>query len=250
MRASSSKMDLNTTLLRVNDLRFRWPSGQRDVINIPVLEIAQGERVFIKGESGSGKTTLLSLLGGINVPSEGQINILGTDVSDLKQSRRDGFRADHIGFIFQLFNLIPYLSVIENITLACKFSPLREAKALQKSQTLEQEAKRLLSHLQLLDEQILNTKVAELSVGQQQRVAAARALIGSPELIIADEPTSALDADTREHFIQLLLRECESSGSTALFVSHDSALEKMFDRSVALRHLNRADPHFREGVTG
>jgi len=234
-------MDTITPLLKVENLRFRWPSGPRDVVDIPELSIQQGERVFIKGESGSGKTTLLSLLGGINLPDSGRINLLGTDIGQLKQSHRDQFRADHIGFVFQLFNLIPYLSVIENITLACAFSSQRKAKALVKSSTLEDEAYRLLSHLQLQDRSLLNKPVSDLSVGQQQRVAAARALIGSPELIIADEPTSALDADTREHFLSLLLSECEHSGSTVLFVSHDPSLEKTFDRSIHLNKLNRAD---------
>lgn len=233
--------DVHKTLLKVENLHFRWPSGQRDIIDIPELVIQKGERVFIKGESGSGKTTLLSLLGGINRPDSGLINILGTDISQLKQSRRDQFRADHIGFIFQLFNLIPYLSVIENITLACEFSSRRKTNALSKSSTLEEEAYRLLSHLQLQDRRLLNKPVSDLSVGQQQRVAAARALIGSPELIIADEPTSALDADTREHFLNLLLSECEHSGSTVLFVSHDRSLENAFDRSINLSSLNRAD---------
>ncbi len=233
-------MNNNKTLLKVENLRFRWPSSQRDVIDISNFEIQQGERVFIKGESGSGKTTLLSLFGGINLPDTGSIELLGTDICQLKQSRRDRFRADHIGFVFQLFNLIPYLSVIENITLACEFSSSRKARALSKSNSLENEAIRLLSHLQLHDRRILNKPVSDLSVGQQQRVAAARALIGSPEIIIADEPTSALDADTREHFLQLLLRECEQSGSTVLFVSHDSSLESAFDRSVSLFDVNKA----------
>ena len=232
--------DTNTPLLSVENLRFRWPSGQRDVIEIPELSIQQGERVFIKGESGSGKTTLLSLLGGINLPDSGTIKLIGTDIAQLKQSHRDQFRADHIGFVFQLFNLIPYLSVLENITLACAFSKCRKAKALAKSGTLEDEAYRLLSHLQLQDRRLLAKPVSDLSVGQQQRVAAARALIGSPELIIADEPTSALDADTREHFLSLLLSECEYSGSSVLFVSHDPSLENSFDRSIYLSALNRA----------
>jgi putative ABC transport system ATP-binding protein len=210
-------------------------------VDIPEFSIQKGERLFIKGESGSGKTTLLSLLGGINLPDAGLIKILGTDIAQLKQSRRDQFRADHIGFVFQLFNLIPYLSVIENITLACEFSSRRKAKVLLKSNTLEDEAYRLLSYLQLQDRSLLRKPVSDLSVGQQQRVAAARALIGSPELIIADEPTSALDADTRAHFLSLLLSECKHSGSTILFVSHDPSLESMFDRSIHLSKLNKAN---------
>jgi putative ABC transport system ATP-binding protein len=230
----------HSPLLSVENLRFRWPSGQRDVISIPELSIHKGERVFIKGKSGSGKTTLMSLIGGINQPNSGRITILGKDFGQLTQSQRDQFRADHIGFIFQLFNLIPYLSVIENITLACRFSKRRKAKALSKSPTLEDEAFRLLSHLQFGDRSLLHKPVSELSVGQQQRVAAARALIGAPELIIADEPTSALDADTREHFLNLLLTECEHSGSTILFVSHDQALEDAFDRCIHLNQLNQS----------
>jgi putative ABC transport system ATP-binding protein len=234
-------MDINNPFLSVENLRFRWPSGQQDVVDIPEFSIQKGERLFIKGESGSGKTTLLSLLGGINLPDAGLIKILGTDIAQLKQSRRDQFRADHIGFVFQLFNLIPYLSVIENITLACEFSSRRKAKVLLKSNTLEDEAYRLLSYLQLQDRSLLRKPVSDLSVGQQQRVAAARALIGSPELIIADEPTSALDADTRAHFLSLLLSECKHSGSTILFVSHDPSLESMFDRSIHLSKLNKAN---------
>lgn len=231
----------NTPLLYVENLRFRWPSGHRDIVDIPELSIQKGERVFIKGDSGSGKTTLLSLIGGINRPNSGRINILGTDIGELKQSNRDQFRADHIGFIFQLFNLIPYLSVIENITLACEFSSRRKAKALIKSRSIEEEAYRLLSHLQLGNRGLLTKPVSDLSVGQQQRVAVARALIGSPELIIADEPSSALDTNTREHFISLLLSECEHSGSTLLFVSHDEGLEKSFDRCIHLSQLNKVD---------
>ena len=143
-----------------------------------------------------------------------------------------------------MFNLIPYLSVIENITLACKFSPVRNRRALEKSSTLEEEALRLLSHLQLKDPDLVRKPVLELSVGQQQRVATARALIGAPELLIADEPTSALDADSRDRFLELLLRECENSQTTVLFVSHDGSLETNFDRALDLRAINHASvPH-------
>jgi len=230
----------HTPLLSVENLRFRWPLGERDVVDIPELLIQKGERVFIKGKSGSGKTTLMSLIGGINQPNSGRITILEESIGLLNQSKRDQFRADHIGFIFQLFNLIPYLSVIENITLACRFSERRKANALSKSSTLEDEARRLLSYLQFGGRGLMNKAVSDLSVGQQQRVAAARALIGAPELIIADEPTSALDADTRESFLSLLLNECELSDSTVLFVSHDQALESAFDRCIHLNQLNRS----------
>lgn len=233
-------MPNSDALLEIEGLRFRWPSTRQDVLDIPALSIDRGERVFIKGQSGSGKTSLLGLIGGINQPQSGRISILGNTITQFSQSQKDQFRADHIGFIFQLFNLIPYLSVIENITLACRFSRLRAERALQKSDSLEQEALRLLQHLQMDDPDLLAKPVRELSVGQQQRVATARALMGAPELIIADEPTSALDTDTREHFLQLLLRECRNSNSGVLFVSHDSGLENAFDRSIHLNALNHA----------
>ena len=147
---------------------------------------------------------------------------------------RDRFRADHIGYIHQMFNLVPYLSVLENVTLPCRFSRRRISRAQRHSPTASAEAQRLLAHLGLDSQRVLRKPVSELSVGQQQRVAAARALIGSPELIIADEPTSALDAANREAFIELLFNECDETGSTLLFVSHDASLGPMFDRAVQL----------------
>jgi len=226
-------------VLQIQNLQFSWQGSQRMVLDIPELDIELGEKVFLKGASGSGKTTLLSLIGGINTPQKGAIKILQQEVSQLSQSQRDHFRSDHIGFIFQLFNLIPYLSVIDNIILACKFSKARKDRAVAMSGSLEQEALRLLEHLQLNDPALISQSVGDLSVGQQQRVAVARALIGSPEIIIADEPTSALDSDVRAEFLSLLKKECEQSGSTLLFVSHDSNLESAFDRVVYLDQINR-----------
>jgi putative ABC transport system ATP-binding protein len=139
-----------------------------------------------------------------------------------------------------MFNPIPYLSVVENVTLPCRFSRLRRERALARSGTLEQEALRLLGHLDLADPALVGRAVTTLSVGQQQRVAAARALMGSPEMLIADEPTSALDPDRREAFTRLLFDECRAAGSTLIFVSHDAALEGLFDRTLRLAGLNRA----------
>ncbi len=232
-------------ILEIQNLRFRWPKGQRDILDIPQISIKAGEKVFIKGESGSGKTTLLSLIGGISTPNHGEIVLLNQAFSKLNQKTKDGFRADHIGYIFQLFNLIPYLSVIENILLACHFSASRKKVAINRSGSLEAEAHRLLNLFQLDAKYMAHQAVSDLSVGQQQRVAAARALIGSPELIIADEPTSALDADTRENFINCLLAECKQANSSLLFVSHDSSLEKYFDRSITLSSINLAAPESR-----
>lgn len=227
-------------ILRLDQVRFRWPRQTRDILDIPHFTVDSRERVFIKGRSGSGKTTLLNLLTGITQPREGTVTILGTALNALSGTRRDAFRAEHIGFIFQLFNLIPYLPLVGNVTLPCRFSAARRRKALERSATLEQEARRLLSRLELDIDALERRPVAELSVGQQQRVAAARALIGAPELIIADEPTSALDTDTRQAFLRLLLQEAQAQGTTVLLVSHDASLETVFDRAVALETLNRA----------
>ena len=161
------------------------------------------------------------------------------DVAQLSMLRRDRFRADNIGFVFQSFNLLPYLSLLDNVVLPCRFSTLRKQKAIERDGSVKQSAQRLLSELGLASQLKTNQPVIQLSVGQQQRVAVARALIGSPELLIADEPTSALDADSRQQFLDLLLREVKTQNSTLLLVSHDPVLGERFDRSVSLSHINK-----------
>ena len=193
--------------------------------------------MFIEGPSGSGKSTLLSVIAGVVTPQQGTIRLNGKPISELSGAQRDRFRADHIGFIYQMFNLIPYLSVIENVTLPCRFSRRRRDKAEERSASFEAEAVRLLGKLGMGETDVMKKSATELSVGQQQRVAAARALIGSPEVIIADEPTSSLDTDHREAFIQLLFNECDREESTLVFVSHDKTLEKLFDRAIRLPSL-------------
>lgn len=225
-------------MISIKGLSFSWPK-QHAILKINELEIKKGESIFLQGPSGSGKSTLLSLLAGINQPSSGKIEILNTNLNELSAGQRDKFRAEHIGYIFQMFNLLPYLSVIENVTLACEFSKKRKVKALQKSKTVIDEAKRLLDHLEI-PEHLFDQNILNLSIGQQQRVASARALIGSPELLIADEPTSALDQASREAFIKLLFKECKSAGTTLLFVSHDDTLKPLFERYVCLKTINEA----------
>ncbi|WP_283132520.1 ABC transporter ATP-binding protein [Enterovibrio norvegicus] len=224
------------SILKLENVRFRW-EGQSDwQIDIPAFSVEQGEKVFLKGASGSGKSTLLSLIAGINLASSGTLQLCETELTALKGSQRDAFRADNIGYIFQQFNLLPYLSVLDNVLLPCRFSSLRKQRV---SGDLAQEAKRLLLALDL-PEICLTKPVTALSIGQQQRVAAARALIGKPALLLADEPTSALDFDSRNTFIALLMKECEHAGSSLLFVSHDHTLESHFDRSVSLTEINGA----------
>ena len=229
------------TIINITNLQFAWHRDALPVLDIAQLNIAQGERVFIEGPSGSGKSTLLNLLAGVATPNHGKLMVLGQNLNEMNGAERDRFRADHVGFIFQLFNLIPYLSVVENVTLPCRFSRLRRDKAIQNGFNLQAEAMRLLTHLEMNDPDLLDKPVSELSVGQQQRVAAARALVGSPDLLIADEPTSSLDANLRESFIRLLFDECASRGTTLIFVSHDPSLEKLFDRTVRLTDINRAE---------
>jgi len=137
-----------------------------------------------------------------------------------------------------MFNLIPYLSVIENVTLPCRFSSHRRQRAAAPASNDKDAALRLLNKLGMDGAAVVSQPVTQLSVGQQQRVAAARALIGEPELIIADEPTSSLDADRREAFIQLLFDECRRQETTLIFVSHDKAFESLFNRTIRLLDIN------------
>ncbi|MCY1276728.1 ABC transporter ATP-binding protein [Pseudomonas jinjuensis] len=226
-------------LIELDDLGFAWP-GQAELLDIPHFRLQRGETLFLKGPSGSGKTTLLGLLGGVQTPRRGSVRLLGEDLARLSAARRDHFRVDHTGYIFQQFNLLPFLSVRENVELPCHFSRSRAQRARARHGSVAQAAQALLGHLGLGDAALVERRADSLSIGQQQRVAAARALIGQPELVIADEPTSALDADSREAFLQLLFAECREAGASLLFVSHDQSLAPLFDRSLALAELNRA----------
>lgn len=215
----------------IEGLRFAYQPG-RDVVNIPSWQVAAGERVFLYGPSGSGKTTLLGLLTGVLRPQQGQVLLNdATNLTALGAAARDRYRGTHIGYIFQLFNLVPYLTARQNIELPVKLHAARRAR-------VKTGVEELARHLGITG--ILGRKPIELSVGQQQRVAAARALIGAPELVVADEPTSSLDADAREQFLQLLFEEVKAAGSTLIFVSHDRSLAPLFDRAVALPELNGA----------
>jgi putative ABC transport system ATP-binding protein len=227
-------------VIELTGVRFSWDGGDVPTVDIDSLQVQRGERVFLRGPSGSGKSTLLSLLAGVITPQQGRVNVLGQDLGALGGPARDRFRADHVGFIFQMFNLIPYLSVVENVRLPCGFSDRRRANAQRAGGSVEAEALRLLEHLDMARNGLLERAVTELSVGQQQRVAAARALIGAPELIIADEPTSSLDADRRTAFIDLLFQECAREQAALIFVSHDASLADRFDRAIEFAEINRA----------
>jgi putative ABC transport system ATP-binding protein len=221
-------------LLSLRDLKFRWPRASHDLIDIEALDVQSGETLFMHGPSGCGKSTLLSLLAGVLTASSGEVMLLGKDWRSLASAQRDHHRAGHVGYIFQQFNLLPYLSVMDNVRLPCRFSARRAARA-----SAGESAEHLLKRLGLATE-LWKRRAVELSVGQQQRVAAARALIGRPELVIADEPTSALDEALRASFMRLLLQSCAAAGSALIFVSHDARLAGHFARQIDLPRLNRA----------
>ena len=233
---------MNPAAIQLHQLVFGWPRQTSPCIDIPELAVRPGERIFLHGPSGSGKSTLLALLGGVALPQQGRISLLNTEITTLSGRARDRFRADHIGFLFQQFNLLPWLSALDNVLLPCTFSARRRQRAgqsLTQPRPPRAEAERLLQQLDLESDSWYKP-ATELSVGQQQRVAAARALIGQPELLIADEPTSALDAGRQQIFVDLLLQETKTAGATLVFVSHDQRLAAHFDRQIELPAINRA----------
>ena len=220
-------------IVAFSGVRFSWPGKQTFTLAIDSFELRRGERLLLLGPSGSGKSTFLSLLAGIIVPQSGRIEVLGTDTAALGGAARDRFRAAHFGIIFQMFNLLPYGSVIDNVTLPLSFSSERNKRAGGDSNRVPA-AIRLLTGLGLERSLIDDAKAASLSVGQQQRVAAARALIGAPEIIVADEPTSALDRNLQIAFLDLLFAESAAAGSSIVMVSHDESLSPRFDRTLRL----------------
>ena len=219
--------------IRIEKLCFQYAkSSNNKLINIEKWHINAGQKVFLYGPSGSGKSTLLNLLAGTLKPDSGTIQIFGNQVSALSARKRDKFRAQHIGVVFQQFNLIPYLSVEQNIRAAAWLGNNID-------NTLTNRIQSIISQLQL-SATVLNQQANQLSVGQQQRVAIARALVNQPELMIVDEPTSALDTAARDSFMQLLLASCEQAQSTLIFVSHDPGLKSYFDTSVSLTEINQS----------
>jgi putative ABC transport system ATP-binding protein len=231
-------------MIALDKLLFRWSRGSAPCLDIPHFAVAAGECVFLHGPSGSGKSTLLNVIGGVAVPERGRVALLDRDLAALPGRSRDAFRADHIGFVFQQFNLLPWLSAFDNVLLPCTFSARRRERTQDPhadgphAEGPRAAAERLLTHLDLAPA-LWRKPAGELSVGQQQRVSAARALIGQPEILIADEPTSALDAARQQAFIDLLLAEAAAAGAALLFVSHDARLAARFDRVVALAEINR-----------
>lgn len=220
-----------TTSIIARDLQFSYGKGV-NILAIDELEIKASEKVFLYGPSGYGKSTLLNILAGVLEVSHGHVEVLGHDLHQISQSKRDHLRGEKIGYIFQIFNLIPYLNIKDNIILPCLINKSRGANIDFRSQADE-----LMATLGLSEH--AHKKVTDLSIGQQQRVAAARALIGNPELIIADEPTSSLDEKNTAEFMNLLLSEWDKRRFTLVFVSHDTSLKNYFPRTISLPDINK-----------
>jgi putative ABC transport system ATP-binding protein len=225
-------------LLRIRDLRFAWPGASADVLHLSDLHLRMGRSYFLHGPSGCGKSTLLGLMAGVLLPRQGRVELLGQDWAALPAGQRDRRRAQHVGVIFQQFNLLSYLSCLDNVLLPCQLSAVRAARCT--GSPLD-DARRLLQRMELPVE-LWQRRADALSIGQQQRVAAARALIGRPALVIADEPTSALDEPLRDAFMALLMGECRAGGSTLVFVSHDERLAPHFDERLSLPTLLAVQP--------
>ncbi|MEM8751716.1 MAG: ATP-binding cassette domain-containing protein [Pseudomonadota bacterium] len=221
--------------LRLENVRFAWGGARPFRLEVDGFALAEGERALLLGASGSGKSTLLSLVCGVVSPDEGTVEVAGVALSALSRRRRDRFRAERIGVIFQQFNLLPYASPLDNVLLALRFAPERRARVADP----RAEALRLAGALGLEPALMERGAAGALSVGQQQRVAAARALIGGPSLIVADEPTSALDAGSQAAFLDLLFDQAAAAGATLLMVSHDERLGPRFDRAVPLSDVAR-----------
>jgi putative ABC transport system ATP-binding protein len=227
-------------IVTMSGVRFAWPGRRCFQMSVDQFALHEKERLLLIGPSGSGKSTFLSLLAGIVSPQSGSISILGTDIARVKGAARDRFRGEHFGIIFQMFNLLPYGSVIDNVLLPLSFSAGRRKRAAATG-SIEAEAARLLDRLGLSASIVQGASAASLSVGQQQRVAAARALIGAPQIIIADEPTSALDRSAQLAFLDLLFDVAAEAGATLIMVSHDESLAVRFSRVVPLENIARIE---------
>ena len=223
---------MDDSIVKIESLRFQWSKNNNFKIFVPKLEVGRGKKVLFLGESGSGKTTLLSLICGFLEPLSGSISINDKMISNLTSTNKDAYRSDNIGIIFQQFNLLPYANVIDNIVLPLYFSKQRSKKVENKTNA----AMTLCDQLRL-PESILNQKASNLSVGQQQRVAVARALIGSPSIIVADEPTSSLDTEAQELFLDLMFDQISKNSSTLLMVSHDKSLTNYFDQVIDINEI-------------
>jgi putative ABC transport system ATP-binding protein len=223
-------------LIELNDVAFAYPiSPERPVLEIPNWCVEAGQHLFLYGPSGCGKSTLLKVIGGLLSVQSGQVHVLEQPLHRMRKRQRDALRVERMGFVFQQFNLIPYLDALRNVSMAAYFSKQRRHR-----QAIRESAELLLQRLHI-DAALWRQPVGNLSIGQQQRVAIARALINKPALIIADEPTSALDEANTDAFMELLMELAEEQASTIVMVSHDRQLARYFPQQRLLSSINQVE---------
>ena len=213
---------MTNNLISIKNIEYKVGQKINFSLKIKDFKLNKSDSVLIYGESGLGKSTFLNLLSGAVSPQKGNIDILGANISNTSSSIKDKIRGDHFGIVFQTFNLLPYVSVKNNILLGKAYSSIKQSKSNNN------EIKELMDKLALSYEDLINRKAYELSIGQQQRVAVARALIGKPEIILADEPTSALDKNNQKEFINLLFKSLDDNEQGLIMVSHDHKLSNKF----------------------
>ena len=211
-------------MIDISSLDFRYSGGDFRLA-IPQLQVAGGEKLAVIGPSGSGKTTLLNLIAGILTPQQGEVRVGDTRVSALGDAARRDFRIGNIGFVFQDFELLEYLNVLDNV-----LHPYRITRALQLTPAVRARAIELLQQMGLGDK--LRRGVENLSQGEKQRVAICRALLPAPRLVLADEATGNLDPRNKSHILDLLFAAVDAAGTTLLAVTHDHELLPRFDRTV------------------
>jgi ABC-type lipoprotein export system ATPase subunit len=208
---------------------FVAPDGGRvEVLDVPSFVVGAGEQVALRGASGTGKTTLLHVIAGIVRPDAGTVKVAGRDIAPLSEAERDAWRARHVGYVFQTFNLLQGFTALENVALASMFAGPAKVE----------HARELLGRVGL--ESRLEYSPRKLSIGQQQRVAVARALVNKPNLVLADEPTGNLDRANADAALALLRETCRENGAALLVVSHDERVVAQFERVLDLAELNRA----------
>ncbi len=222
------------SLLRISELVKTYPDrngGRQPVVAVPEFTLDAGRQIALRGRSGTGKTTFLNLIAGILEPDSGSVSVSDTTISALSEARRDRWRAENLGYIFQTFNLLQGCTALENVLLGTAFGPRGADRRL---------AAEMLDRVGLADRAYHRPR--QLSTGQQQRVAIARALAKHPRLVLADEPTGNLDPANAAAALRLIREVCTEHGSALLLVSHDEAVLAQFPSVITFTALNQAAP--------